>query len=162
MYRFLSRQQDESNKLVSIARKHGIKEFLNYVDDLEFAQRLWNTQTWELHSGWPSYEMLEDPGSQIVKDPRVIDPDILLEGARQNLKEFNYIGFTESFENDIRAIFSDLGAPNITVPYSNASPPVENEVDSKSLALIKEITALDHMIVEDARKLMQARYSARN
>lgn len=58
MDRFLLRQQDESNKLVSIARNHDIKEFLNYVDDLEFAQRLWNTQTWELHSGWPSCEML--------------------------------------------------------------------------------------------------------
>ena len=49
------------------------------------------------------------------------DETSLLEGARANLEQLDYVGFADSFDHDIREIFQDLGADNIDVPLANTS-----------------------------------------
>lgn len=157
LYKFLSRQPADQSVLAAAASSEDLKGFLMRANELEFAKRLWNNQAWQLHSGWVSAAVLPDLKRDVETDPRDIDPVAMIEGARQNLRRFDRIGFVESFDRDIRKIFKDLGAPHIKVPKSNSSESSFEIADKETLSLIDEITELDRLVFEDAKKLFLAK-----
>ena len=79
------------------------------------------------------------------------DETSLLEGARANLEQLDYVGFADSFDHDIREIFQDLGADNIDVPLANTSASHLLDMDSETRETIEEVTKLDRMLIEGAR-----------
>ncbi len=157
LYKYLSKQPAEQSELAAAARTQSLKEFLLQANKPKFSQHLWNAQAWQLHSGWGSRKAREQADANLLGDPRQIDPNALLDRARQNLRRFDYIGFVDSFESDIRNIFADLGAPKIKVLHSNASKVEIHQPDEETLALIEELTALDRVIFDEAKKLVSHR-----
>lgn len=150
LYSFLSKQDANQSKLAEVAKRHDLKGFIMRAKEPEFAPHIWNHQVWQLYYGWVSYDMGQDKDGKYITNFIDQDEDSLLEGARANLALFDYVGFAESFDSDIRKIFGDLGAGEIEVPHSNASSSTSVVLDGETRAAIEEMTALDRQLYEGA------------
>lgn len=104
----------------------------------------WNLQTFAL-SGLPRTEL---------------SPEAHLASALENLERLDFIGTTETFEEDIVELKSFLGASSIpVVPHENRSntPIQRTELDAETLALLKNSQRLDFVLYRRAVELRKQR-----
>lgn len=105
---------------------------------------IWNNQVWQLAHGYASL------------DKRHIDdfePQQLLDLASDHLKEFSYVGFTETFAEDRIAILEGLGLPLVEedeAVNTNPGRPTAKDVSSRALRLLQQLTQLDQALYEKA------------
>lgn len=119
------------------AQSLGLKDFLQAaLSDKKMKWPIYNGQTWYLACG---------PGDEKTR-VNFMPPSELLEMALAHLHEYSYVGFTETFTEDVDNVFRELNVRHVgTKEYINASPGreiVEN-ISEDVLELIKEITQLD-------------------
>ncbi|MEL6996310.1 MAG: sulfotransferase family 2 domain-containing protein [Pseudomonadota bacterium] len=151
LYSYLSKRDDDQSQLADFAKKLDLKSFVMRAKEPEFAPKLWNHQVWQLYHGWVSFDMGQNREGKYITQFIDQDETSLLEGARANLEQLDYVGFADSFDHDIREIFQDLGADNIDVPLANTSASHLLDMDSETRETIEEVTKLDRMLIEGAR-----------
>lgn len=141
-YYFCQSRNPEELPIYRLARNLDLEGFVRAaVDDELVKSRIWNSQVWRLATG---------PGSVAVDDMRAEE---MLELAIAHLEEFSYIGFTESVDDDVRAIqqalqITDqiiLGKENVTEGRITT-----NDISAGVLSMIEEITQLDRQLYDIA------------
>lgn len=152
---WFSRSAPEDNILYNSAKQYSFDEFLQLgrritgEEPHPLRPQLWNNQTYQLAHGYGSDVEIDD-----------CDPKALLARAMLNLRKFDFIGFTESFESDSRKIFRNLARfrrltkyqSNITVDRPRAS-----ELPNTTIALLREMTNLDRELYRHARATQWSR-----
>jgi hypothetical protein len=141
LYAFCAVQTDDNVPLYYAARRNSLENFLRlgFSDDEHLRSALWNHQVWQLSHG---------RGADLVgKQRRIIDfePDNLLQAAIHNLSLFNYVGLVETFDRDIREIFTALGRPDEIVRRTNVTRHRIHYTDlpSSTQKLLHDLTELD-------------------
>lgn len=81
-------------------------------------------------------------------------PDELFDLAVTHLNHFSHIGFTETYEDDVKVIL-----PNIGIPVSNKvlhvnktkKRPVLSSLSKSTMDILEELTELDQKLYERAK-----------
>ena len=141
LYYFCRNQSECSFPIYRLAQKLDLEQFLQAgFEPGRIKSHIWNHQTWMLACGRDNALGLE------IED---FNSKQLLEGAISNLKKFSYVGFVESFDNDISAIASELGLhvseKEINVNATNNRPKV-NDLSLSISNLLRELTVLDQKL----------------
>ena len=105
---------------------------------------IWNNQVWQLAYGYDKLNQRE------IDD---FEPQQLLDLASDHLKEFSYVGFTETFAEDRIAILEGLGLPLVEedeAVNTNPGRPTAKDVSSRALRLLRQLTQLDQALYEKA------------
>ncbi len=127
-----------------IAQEHDLDSFLRLAQDNRVIRnRIWNGQTWRLCSG---------PG---VPNASVDDlsPEKMLARAVANLDAFSFVGFTETFNEDVEVIMRGIGMPDSMRPGREnvtADRPLAKDHPRQTIRLIEEITELDQALYDAA------------
>ena len=127
-----------------LARETDMETFLKKgLGDPMLMTRLWNNQVWQLACGYAN------PRNLHVSD---FAPSELLRLAKNHLSEFSHVGFTETFNDDRRIIFSQLGLPQDEDAQWNktAERPEVADLPSAVIKLIKALTELDEELYTTA------------
>lgn len=99
LYCFCRARDPEEYPIYSIAAKYDFDGFLKAAQDNQLVRGyIWNSQTWCLASG---------PGLSEYPEYGII-PEILFDQAVTNARMLSYIGFIETFENDVKFIINKL------------------------------------------------------
>ena len=109
--------------------------------------QIWNNQVWQLAYGYykPNQRQIED-----------FEPEHLLALATLHMNELSYVGFTETFSEDRIAIMKALGLPLMEeseVVNNNPGRPTADDVSSKVVELLGQLTNLDQLLYDKAFKL---------
>lgn len=145
-YYFCRTRNPDELPIYRKAHELSLNEFLQAgFEDPLIQDRIWNGQVWRLARGCPNKE-----------NKRVSDyhPETLLEQAISHLEHFSHIGFVDTFDQDLPIVLEALG---IEAPAgesrSNANPqrPKTADLSERDMALIVELTSLDHTMYEVAR-----------
>lgn len=146
-----SRDIDEF-PMTQLAHQLDLDQFLKagLVDPL-IKSRIWNNQTWQLARGYSdTEEQVNDNCS-----------DELLDLAISHLSDFSYIGFTETFEDDLNKILPNLGIPTRTgVAHVNVTKCrlSSNDIPSSTLDILEELTELDQILYKKAQSFREKNY----
>lgn len=154
LYRYCRSRTDIEGDLYEAARKHDVEGFLRASLDSDQVSHVWNNQVWQLSYGFGS-SILDDQ----VGDIKSYNPDHLLELAKANLAIFDRVGLVETFDEDIRKIFSDLGRAKVEIQQSNVTEITvsEFEVSDRLGQLMDECTVLDRALYQYALQLRSGR-----
>ncbi len=141
-YFFCKKRNPNQFRTYEIAQRVSLDEFLELgFTDSDIKGHICNHQTSQLAVGWgASYNL-------------ALDDDGLLALALQNLNDFSYVGFTETFDKDQVNILRDIG---IKIPVgsfkSNSNPgrPLFDGLPQSSKDLLLELTTLDRQLYEKA------------
>lgn len=143
-YYFCRIRDPKQYEIYALAQQFSLDEFLLLgLKRPSIKACIWNNQTLQLANGY---------GSSI---PNILDftSEDLLSLAISHLKEFSYIGFAETFEEDRDYILKKL---NIMPPemkiVSNANPgrPTAKELPPSTLEILEELTQLDRALYKEA------------
>lgn len=136
-YYYYCRSSENPFPVNKLARETDLETFLKKgLEDPMLMTRLWNNQTWQLACGYAN-----------SRDLHVSDfaPNELLALAKSHLTKFSHIGFTETFAEDRKIIFSKIGLPEGEETRFNktAGRPKAAELSREATELIGELTGLD-------------------
>lgn len=163
LYSFCRSQPPEVYPVYEAASKLSLDQFVALgsefsetpIEQLQCHSMIWNNQAWQLAYGWDYCPKDSD------KWPTMLDysQDDILKMAKSNLEKFDYVGFTETFTQDAREIYRNLGfgTPR-RVPHENSScrqHPLS--LRPTTITAIKAVTQLDQEIYAFAQKLFQHR-----
>ncbi len=134
--------------------EYEINKMAHEMDLLEFLQAgltvpcvrwlIWNNQVWQLAHG---YTHLDD---RRVDDFTEAE---LLGLAKEHLKKFSYMGFTETFVTDMKIVLKSLGIPKPRkLPIVNAIPDRPKLEDQSLMVkdMLDKLTELDRELYEYA------------
>ncbi len=111
----------------------------------EVCEMLDNQQTWQLARNYWQEDRLA---------LRHVSDGDLLEMAKSHLAQFSRVGLTESFENDFKAILSDLDI-NESLPearqFRTADPLSRNQLRPATLDSLRNRLALDYALIDSVR-----------
>lgn len=152
-YYYYCRSSENPFPVNKLAREINIESFLaRGLDNPMLMTRLWNNQTWQLACGFINSRNLH------VSD---FAPKELLSLAKSHLTEFSHIGFTETFEDDRKIIFSQIGLPvneNIRSNKTAARPQLK-ELSPAAVKLIRKLNELDSELYDFAWSLCRKKYN---
>ncbi|MBS0232807.1 MAG: sulfotransferase family 2 domain-containing protein [Proteobacteria bacterium] len=163
LYSFCRSQPPEKYAIYRAASRLNLEEFIALgsrfsetpVEQFQCHSMIWNNQAWQLARGW-DYKR-----ENVDRDPIILDYDEndIFKLAKANLEKFDYVGFTETFAQDIGIIHQNLGLGDLqSVPHSNASSrEFQPALSPRALAAIKAVTQLDQEIYAFAKKLFRRR-----
>lgn len=81
-----------------------------------------------------------------------------LECAKERLAKFDFIGFTDTFDDDVRSLFAMLGKPCPVIAHENKTPVQFKKRDRYSpeeLELVSSMNSLDNDLYQFAKQLRQ-------
>jgi len=149
MYYFCKAQNSDEFLIYKSANENSLYEFLKagFTDPL-VKKNIWNNHVWQLAHGYAHL------------DERKIDnftPEDMYELAEQHLNEFDYIGFTETFESDRNYILKALGLPcsKVVVENKTTQRPDKNDISEAAMELLKKLTYWDNKLYFRAKKRQQ-------
>lgn len=142
LYNYLRRDSAQQFPIFEIARRYSFEGFLSAIDDPVVFKHVWNHQTCMLTDGWNTTEA-------IINEPK---KDLLSE-ASSNLLKFDYVGLTETFDNDITTIFQNIGKPPSIVRRQNVArePHSLADLSKKILKKIERLNEIDLSLYESVR-----------
>ena len=143
-YFFLKSWKGEINstneKMVKAARKLSLCGFLECQEpQVEMVTK--NHQAYFLGADWRS--------------PRIQDDSQVLDRAMNNLKDINFIGFTENYEECVNALMQELGLPTVNKFKSENVTPSKmskDQIRKEDIELIKKLNYMDIEIYNQARQ----------
>lgn len=145
LYYFCRSRDPGEYLLYKLAQENDIDSFLRLAaEHPSVKSTIWNHQTWQLAHGFASQDK-----RSILK----FGEEEMLVLALDHLEKFDYIGFTETFEEDKSIVLKALGMPENTGPMkSNVTQgrPRLEELSSATKRLLDEVTGLDREIYEAA------------
>jgi hypothetical protein len=148
MYYFCRSRDPTEFDIYRKAHELDLPHFLEAgLSDPFMRMRIWNNQVWQLAHG---YTHLDD---KTVDD---FSENDLLNLAKEHLREFSYVGFTETFDTDAAVIVASLEFPEMKqMPRLNTSPdrPVLTSLSPTIRSLLDELTLLDRELYLYARAL---------
>lgn len=150
----LTHYSSQNEDFFRLARSVPFDRFLEMAADSpnDFSQ-VWNNQTWMLAHGWGVAGCFDD-----------FSEEDLVRLAIRHLDDFAYVGFTETFHDDVLNILHDLGIRNPPPPERHNSSPHRLSVDMLPTAtrrLADRLTALDRHVYEHAWSAYLRRGGAR-
>lgn len=147
LYEFFRTREPAEHASYAVAHSTDLEGFLCESHGDEHLSMIWNHVTWQLAHGWGNTLA----GAPHV-NPREADPERLLSDAKANLETFDYVGFVQTFNSDIRRIFSDLGAGHISSRRSNTGRRKDHRADVSAAARsrLEKITELDRELYAHA------------
>ena len=99
LYCFCRLQDPEAFPIYRAASGHDLEGFLKASDDDDLVRAyIWNSQVWCLAAG-PGY---------VEALTAVLRPEEMFEQALENIERLSFIGFTETFDDDVRRIMRAL------------------------------------------------------
>jgi hypothetical protein len=131
--------------LFGIGRRLTLEEFVSSTNE-EVTTVVENMQAWQLAFSY---------SSESRQRYRSVSDDELFARAKTNLDKLNYVGFQETFGQDLAAILEDLGLPNSGKwGRLNGTPkPVRVEsLNPATRAIIEARVAVDLRLYDYARK----------
>jgi hypothetical protein len=136
-YYFCRTRNPSELPIYRLAHKLTLEDFLAASTENELIKRrVWNSQVWRLASG-------PGPGSSRVDDMPMND---MLNRAMENIENFSYVGFTETFETDFQVIMRELNFPPNCLPLrENVTHGRATAADhpSSTIRMIENLTQLD-------------------
>lgn len=145
MYYFCRSRDPGEFRIYQRANELGLEDFLAAgFSDPWVRKNIWNNQVWQLAHGYAHLD-----GRTIDK----FDQQELLSMALVHLREFSFVGFTESLEQDRVDVLDALG---LDLPEgsgrANEGPdrPGTEELSDSAKASLKELTALDRVLYDEA------------
>lgn len=147
-YYSFCRQQDPAEFWIyKLAHERDLESFLNLGFESPMGKAcLWNQLTWQLAHGY---------GKQDNRSIVDFESEELISLATEHLNDFDYIGFTESFETDKSNILRALGISDDSLVIANQSGRriSSGELRSTTKHLLARLTELDRHVYEIARSL---------
>jgi hypothetical protein len=142
------RSDPDEYTIYRLAQEKTIDDFLDMaLDHQQVRSHIWNHQTWQLACGWDNIAR-----TSILQ----YDDDQMISEARAHLAEFDYIGFTETFDRDMSVILDNLGISfSAEAPRINAggSKPLPEDLPSSTRDRLRRITEMDQALFDYARSL---------
>jgi len=142
-YYFCRSRNPDELPIYKKAQQLDLKSFLQQASENELIKsRIWNSQAWRLASGPVGESRVDDSA-----------PGEILELAIQHLDMFSYIGFTDTFNEDIQIILTALRLPVLKEPvWDNATGGQSKltDLNSEVCALLDELTVLDRALYDAA------------
>jgi hypothetical protein len=144
MYYFLRGQKKNIFPMYKVAKELSLEQFLRAgLSDPMVKKRLWNNQVWQLALGWANLENKSIEG---------FEPSTLLAMAKENLNDFNHVGFTETFEKDRDIILRGLRLPIPNeVVITNVSKKPKEKLSDDIISIISDLTELDRRLYDYAK-----------
>jgi hypothetical protein len=148
LYDFCLTRDPDEHELYVVAQRTDLEGFIANSHGPGHWLQVWNNQTWKLSTGGRSHALkVRDRGCETTAQ-------LLLSEAELNLQKFDYVGFVDSFEVDIKNIFSEIG---YSVPVSRWSNATKNrtrqsELSKQVKSKLDEITQLDRQLYDVALK----------
>jgi sulfotransferase famil protein len=144
-YYFCLTRDPQQYEIYALTQKLTLDEFLELGFEHPGVKAcIWNNQAWQLACGY---------GNSDGRGISSFSSEEILKLAVRHLKDFSYIGFTETFEEDRDNIFEDIG---MEVPkkkiVANANPgrPIAKDLPYSTLNLLDELTRLDKVLYKKA------------
>ena len=146
LYRYCHAQPAEAHYLYKAARAP-LASFLEQTTDPDIQPFLQDNMVWQLAHGWCRQRQSEQDVCF-----NSIAPQHMLALAQGTLATLDYVGFHETFDSDIRAIFADLGASDFDVPRVNVTADTTqiDYIDPEILARMHSLTRLDKQLYDYA------------
>ncbi len=144
-YYFCRGMNPEERPIYRVARNLDLEDFIRAaVDDDLVKKRIWNNQVWRIATG---------PGSTSTDD---MTDEEMLELATSHLEEFSHVGFTETFDKDVKIIMRGLEITSQDLPEKvNVTEDriTASDISASLLSMIEEITQLDRKLYDIAWNL---------
>ncbi len=143
-YYFCHTRDPQELPIYKIAQEHDLDSFLRLVHEHQVVRNsIWNGQTWRLSGG---------PGMPNVSADD-LPPEQMLARSIENLDSFSFVGFTETFDDDVNVIMRGLRMPNALRPgRENVTHgrPLARDHSRQTIKLIEEMTELDQALYDAA------------
>jgi hypothetical protein len=144
-YFFCRTRDPEEFEVYRLAQQLDLDSFLGRAFEVPLSKAyLWNNQAWQLAHGYGKLD-----GRSIVG----FDPEEILELAKNHLPEFDYVGFTETFDRDRETIFRHLGIRSADRPWRSnvlGARPMVEDLPASTRRLLERLTELDRELYEHA------------
>lgn len=148
-YSFCRSRNPDDLPIYRIAHDLELEGFLHAAKESEIVRRgIWNSQVWRMASG---------PGLGTASFNEM-SPDEMLTQAVANMSSFSFVGFTETFDNDVTYIGRALRfSSDIKPARVNITPfkVINGDLPLKTMKLIEELTYLDRKLYEIALRNRQ-------
>lgn len=145
-YYFCRRSNPDEYPVYRLAQEKTIDAFLDMaLDDPQVKGCVWNHQTWQLACGWGNL-----PKKSIID----YDEENMMNEARAHLSEFDFIGFTETFDEDMMIILNTLGVKaSVQIPRINkgGERPRLEDLPLSTCQRLWRITEMDRALFDYGR-----------
>jgi hypothetical protein len=144
-YYFCLRSNPEDYKVYKMAQELNLEDFLNLgLDHPQVKPFINNHQAWQLASGW---------GNTARRSIFSYDEKDMINSAVSHLAEFDYVGFRETFDEDMANILNKIGIKNVCrVAKTNVGhnrPQIE-DLPPSTRDRLRRITELDQILYDHA------------
>jgi len=143
-YYFCLNQNPKEFEIYETTQENTLEQFLTLaLESPDNYSHIWNNQVWMLAHGWG--------GNKTISD---YTEEELLALSIQHLNEFDFIGFTETFDHDIKIILKALGiSKKGSIRKSNVTKNKHflSELPTSTRKLLDQLTELDTRLYEHAR-----------
>lgn len=167
LYNFCTARDENEFEIYRIAKNNSFHDFLllalRHRGEPEWdwlVEAVWNHQVWQFAAGWGKV----DPAERHI---RMVDFEAhaLFDLAVSHMEEFDFVGLTETFDEDARHVCRELGmtAPE-SFPIHNESRNTirREEIPAETMRLLLELTELDRAFYAHAVARRGRRQDIRN
>lgn len=145
-YYYFCKQRDPNEFWIyKLAQERDLEAFLELASENPMGKAcIWNQLTWQLAHG---YEKQDKRSIVHFKSEELVAL------ATEHLREFDHIGFTETFETDKRHVLKGIGIPNrdVTIKANvTQNKAVLKDLPSSTKQLLDQLTELDRHVYEYA------------
>lgn len=145
LYYYCKGQNPDDYEIYSLAQQLNLEEFLKHsLKNNLLRTAVCNNQAWQLAHGY---------GHGTDRDYFSFEEQEIQELAISHLKNFSFVGFTETFEADRNNILKKLGISlpreNVIINAGGNNPAVKDLPDS-TVALLRKVTGIDQMLYDHA------------
>ena len=134
-----------------LAKNVDMSSFFDDIHGPDHHAIIWNHQATQLAYGWGNELVVDEDSNK----PTKMSHDSILQIAKHNLTRFDYVGFVETFDKDIRIIFTKIGVrpKKIVNIHANATNKDEFTLESLPADIIAKLTTrneIDKMLYDHA------------
>lgn len=153
-YYYLRAQDPPQYEPAIVAKRCSLEDFLKelYESPL-YRSNIWNNQVWQMAYGY-AHKVSTKENISISR----VSQSELLQRACDNLKKLDFVGFTESFDDDILFILKKLRLPKPEfVSKLNVSKQklTMEAIPASTRALLREFTELDRQLYNFAKRHLE-------
>ena len=154
LYSFCRKQKPADHILYQAANETDLEGFLRLADSPKLEMYLRNNMVWQMTVGL-GHE-LRDGRQRFWSE---FSEAGLLSAACANLETFDYVGLTETADQDIGTIFRRLGVPDAVAGHENASssPSTVEGLPATTRRLLADLTHLDQRLYDHVLNEKRAR-----
>lgn len=153
LYYYLRSRDPNESIICALCQKFSLSDFLSagFYDPV-IKLHIWNNQVWMLARGYNHSNKEFDTHLEILNQYSEFD---LLNIAKKHLDEFSFVGFTETFEDDIKYILLSLHIKTKgNIIHTNKSEhPKYEYLSEKDRANLDKLTELDWQLYHYARSI---------